>query len=252
MFLQLLKIKESINMKEIQLGDITIDVEIKEIKNIHLSVHPPHGRVRISAPARMDLDTIRVYAISKLTWIKKQQKKITQQLREEPRDFINRESHYYNGKRYLLTVIEENAPPKVVIQHSTLELYVRPGTSAEKCKTIIEKWYRSQLKAVIPSLIEKWEKITNVQVAEFGIKKMKTKWGTCNREAKRIWLNLELAKKPPEYLEYVIVHEMVHFLERRHNDRFVSFMNEYLPKWSSYREELNRLPVKHEEWNVGK
>lgn len=238
-------------MKQIHLGDITIDIELKDIKNIHLSVYPPHGNVRISAPLHTDVDTLRVYALSKLNWIKKQQKKICQQVREEPREFIDRESHYYNGKRYLLTVIETNAAPKVVLKHSTLELYIRPDSSAEKCKMVLEKWYRSGLKAAIPVIIAKWEKEINVQVAEFGIKKMKTKWGTCNPKARRIWLNLELAKKPPEYLEYVIVHEMVHFLERHHNDRFVFLMNQYLPKWSFYREELNRLPVKHEEWGVG-
>jgi predicted metal-dependent hydrolase len=236
-------------MEQLRLGDIVIDVEQKDIKNIHLSVYPPTGRVRIAAPQRMDLDTIRVYALSKLNWIKKQQTKFRGQDREAPREFLNRESHYFNGKRYLLKVVEHAAPPKIELNHSTLVLYVRPGTATEKSQRILDEWYRAQLKKVLPTLIEKWEKKLNVKVNEFGIKKMKTRWGTCNREAKRIWLNLELAKKTPECLEYIVVHEMIHLLERKHNDIFAANMNEYLPKWRFYKDELNRFPVKHENWN---
>jgi Predicted metal-dependent hydrolase len=239
----------NINMDQLQLGDIIIDVEQKDIKNIHLSVYPPAGKVRIAAPLRMDLDTIRVYALSKLNWIRKQQAKLLGQEREAAREFLNRESHYFKGKRYLLKIVEFEAPPKIELKHSTLVLHVRPGTTIEKRQSIIDEWYRAQLKIVLPALIEKWEKKLNVKVNEFGIKKMKTKWGTCNRQAKRIWVNLELAKKPPECLEYVVVHEMVHFLERKHNDIFIAYLNEYLPKWRFYKDELNRLPVKHENWN---
>lgn len=241
--------KVSIKMDQLRLGDITIDVEQKDIKNIHLSVYPPTGKVRIAAPLRMDLDTIRVYALSKMSWIRKQQAKLRGQDREIPRGFLNRESHYFKGKRYLLKVIETDAAPKVEVKHSTLHLFVRPNTSTDKRRAILDQWYRTHLKMVLPGLIEKWEKKMNVSVNEFGIKKMKTKWGTCNIEAGRIWVNLELAKKPPECLEYIIVHEMVHLLERNHNDRFMSYMDEYLPKWRYYREALNRLPVKHENWN---
>ncbi|PKM81028.1 MAG: metal-dependent hydrolase [Firmicutes bacterium HGW-Firmicutes-14] len=236
-------------MEQLRLGDIIIDVEKKDIKNIHLSVHPPAGRVRIAAPLRLDLDTIRVYALSKLSWIKKQQEKFRNQDREAPREFLNRESHYYNGKRYLLRIVEIEAPPKIELQHSTIILYIRPGTSLDKRQRIIDEWYRAQLKRVLPELITKWEKKLKVKVNEFGIKKMRTKWGTCNRVAGRIWLNLELAKKPPEYLEYVVVHEMVHLLERKHNGIFTAYMDKFLPKWRFYKDELNRLPVKHENWN---
>ena len=236
-------------MQQLQLGDITIDVEQKDIKNIHLSVYPPAGRVRIAAPLRMDLDTIRVYVLSKINWIKKQQAKLRGQDREAPREFLNRESHYYKGKRYLLKVVEFEAPPRIELGHSTLVMYVRPGTPVEKRQRILDQWYRAQLKVAVPALIEKWEKKLKVRVNEFGIKKMKTKWGSCNREAKRIWLNLELAKKPPECLEYIVVHEMVHLLERRHNGKFTAYMDEYLPKWRFYKEDLNRLPVKQETWN---
>lgn len=236
-------------MEQLQLGDLIIDVNLKDIKNIHLSVYPPTGKVRIAAPLHMDLDTIRVYALSKLSWIRKQQVKLSGQDREVPRDFINRESHYYNGKRYLLKVMEADAPPKIELKHSTLILYIRPGTTTEKRQSIIDEWYRAQLKTSLPHLIEKWEKKLNVKINEFGIKKMKTKWGSCNREAKRIWLNLELAKKPADCLEYIVVHELVHLLERNHNNRFVGYMDKFLPKWRYYKDELNRLPVKHENWS---
>lgn len=236
-------------MKQLHLGNITVHVVQKDIKNIHLSVYPPFGRVRISAPTRFDLDTIRVFAISKLRWIKKQQTKLRNQEREAPREFLNRESHYFNGKRYLLKVIEQAAAPRVELKHSKIELYVRPKSSKKKLKSILDEWCRSQLKASLPTLIEKWEKKMNVRVNEFGIKKMRTKWGTCNREAKRLWLNLELAKKPAECLEYIVVHEMVHLLERHHNDRFISLINEVMPKWRFYKEELNRRPLRHENWS---
>lgn len=236
-------------MEQLKLGNITVDVVQKNIKNIHLSVYPPAGRVRISAPNRMDLATIRVFVISKLSWIKKQQTRLRNQEREAQREFINRESHYFNGKRYLLKVTERDAAPKVVLKHSAIELYVRPETDAVKRKSILDEWYRRKLKETVPSLIEKWKKKMNVQVKEFGIKKMKTKWGTCNRQAKRIWLNLELAKKPAECLEYIVVHEMVHLLERNHNDRFIALMTEFMPKWRFYKDELNRLPVSHVDWH---
>ena len=236
-------------MKQLQLGKINVDVLQKDIKNIHLSVYPPTGRVRISAPTRMDLDTIRVFAISKLSWIKKQQDKLRIQEREAPREYLNRESHYFNGKRYLLKVIEQAAVPRVELKHSIIELHVRPQTNKEKMKFILDEWYRSQLKASMPALIEKWEKKMKIRVNEFGIKKMKTKWGTCNREAKRLWLNLELAKKPGECLEYIVVHEMVHLLERNHNDRFISLMDKFMPKWKFFKDELNRRPLRHENWS---
>ena len=236
-------------MQQIELGNIKIDVELKNIKNIHLSVYPPNGKVKISAPERMDLDTIRVFTISKLKWIKKQQEAFKNQERETPREYLTKESHYFKGKRYLLKVIELNAKPKVILKHSAIELYIRPNATIEKRKQILDEWYRAELKKIVPKMIEKWEKKIGVKSNEFGIKKMRTKWGTCNTEAKRIWLNLEIAKKPFECLEYIIVHELVHLLERRHNEKFVKYMNEFIPKWRFYREELNRLPFSHLYWN---
>ncbi|SNB45225.1 M48 family metallopeptidase [Geobacter sp. DSM 9736] len=232
----------------LDLGDITVDVVKKDIKNIHLSVYPPVGKVRISAPLRMDLDTIRVFAISKLGWIKKQQQKLREQERESPRELLDRESHYAWGKRYLLKVVEKDLPPFVKLVHNKMFLHVRPGTIEERKQEILEEWYRESLKIAIPPIIEKWQKRLGVQVERFHIQRMKTKWGSCNAGAGAIRINTELAKKPQECLEYIVVHEMMHLLEPSHHARFISLMDKHLPKWQFLREELNRLPVRHEEW----
>lgn len=235
-------------MEQIKLGEIVVDVELKDIKNVHLSVYPPKGRVRIAAPRRMTMDTIRIYAISKLSWIKKQQLKFKAQVREAPREFLTKEGHYYLGSRYLLKVTEHDATPEISIRHKTIEMWVRPETSKEKRMVLMDEWYRARLKELLPPVIAKWEKRMGVHLNEFAIKKMKTKWGTCNREASRIWLNLELAKKPFACIEYIVVHEMVHLLERNHNDRFVAFMDRFLPEWRELKKELNKLPVSHRDW----
>jgi len=235
-------------MEHIQLGDLIIEVEQKDIKNVHLSVYPPNGRVRIAAPSKMTLDTIRIYAISKLSWIKKQQTKILSQKREAPREYLTKESHFYLGKRYLLKVIELNAVPTVHLTHKNIELYVRPNSSPEKRKEILENWYREQLRMLGTDLIAKWEATMKVKVNELGIKKMKTKWGTCNEEAKRVWLNFELVKKPIECVEYIVVHEMVHLKVRNHNNKFVAYMNHFLPEWKQLKADLNKMPVSHLEW----
>lgn len=234
---------------ELQIGDLLIDVIYKDIKNIHLSVHPPTGRVRMSAPHRVKLDTLRVFAISKINWIRKQQERLKNQARETKREFINRESHYFLGKRYLLKVIEHSSSPKVQLNHDKIELYIKPNTSRDKREILLNQWYRERLKELIPPYIEKWESIMNVKVDEYGIKRMKTRWGTCNIKAKRIWLNLELAKKPIECIEYIVVHEMVHLLEKKHNERFKSLMDYYLPMWKVYKKELNQQPISHFEWD---
>ncbi|MCH8331963.1 MAG: M48 family metallopeptidase [Bacteroidetes bacterium] len=230
-------------MTVLQLGNIEVDVVQKDIKNIHLSVYPPTGRVTISAPNRFDIEDIRVYAISRLAWIKKQQSKIKRQEREAPREYINRESHYFLGKRYLMKVIELNAPPQIILKHKTIELHVRPRADLLKKQIVMDKWYRERLKETASELISKWEKIMKVNVDQFGIKRMRTKWGTCNKEANRIWLNLELVKKPIDCIEYIIVHEMLHLQERTHNDRFIALMDYYMSQWRLVKEELNKLPV---------
>jgi len=233
---------------QINLGNITVDVVFNDIKNIHLSVYPPDGKVRISAPTRMNLDTVRVFAISKLGWIKQQQEKLRGQDRETPREYLDRESHYVWGKRYLLRVVEGNVTPGTELKHNAMVLRVRPGTDEEKKQAMVEGWYREQLKAAAADLIARWEPLIGVKVGAFFVQRMKTKWGSCNSIHRSIRLNTELAKKPPECLEYIVVHEMVHLLEPTHNARFVALMEQFMPNWRMFREQLNQLPVRHEMW----
>lgn len=229
-------------MAYLQVGDIEIDLVKKDIKNLHLSVHPPDGRVRISAPVQMNNEAIRLFAISKLSWIKKQRAKFKNQPRQPVREFLSGESHYYQGQRYLLNVITTKKKQRVELDGSSqMNLYVREGARREQREKAMREWYRRQLKAQVPALIEKWEKRIGVKVNSWGVRQMKTKWGSCNTTAKRIWINLELAKKPPQCLEYIVVHEMVHLLERTHNERFVAYLDQYLPHWRSLKEELNSL-----------
>jgi predicted metal-dependent hydrolase len=233
---------------QIQLGDITVDVLKKDIKNVHLSVYPPNGKVRISAPLGMKLDTIRVFAIAKLGWIKQQRTKLRDQERETPREYVDRESHYVWGKRYLLKVIEAEAAPSVELKHSRMILRVRPGANEQQRQAVIAQWYRDQIKAVVPALIEKWEPVIGVDAGRVFVQKMKTKWGSCNPTARSIRLNTDLAKKPPQCLEYIVVHELTHLVERRHSDRFMGLLGACMPQWRQYREMLNRAPLAHEEW----
>ncbi len=230
------------------LGDIAVDVVKKDIKNIHLSVYPPAGRVRISAPLSMDIDTIRVFAITKLTWIKSQQQKLRAQEREMPREYLDRESHYVWGKRYMLKVEEKDAAPEVELKHSKMFLRVRPATSNERKQEILEAWYREKIKEAVPGLFAKWEPLMGVKVGKVFVQKMKTKWGGCSPGTKSIRLNTDLAKKPPECLEYIVVHELVHLLEPTHNAHFIALMDQFMPKWKFYKDQLNRLPVRHEDW----
>jgi len=237
-------------MEQITISNIKIDVVRKDIKNIHLAVYPPTGRVRIAAPLSVSEDAIRLFAISKLGWIKRNQRKFEGQERISPREYKQRESHYFQGRRYLLNIIEADQLPKVVLKNKKyIDLHIKPDTPAIKRHEILTEWYRVQLKKQIPAIIDKWEKILNVKVADWQVKQMKTKWGSCNIEKKRIWINLELAKKPEHCLEYIIVHEMVHLLERHHTDRFLYYMDAYLPNWRQLKSELNKLPVSHADWS---
>ncbi|MBW4621759.1 MAG: M48 family metallopeptidase [Cyanosarcina radialis HA8281-LM2] len=231
-------------MYQITIGEQQIDVVRKNIKNLHLAVYPPDGRVRIATPLNIDDEAVRLFAISKLGWIKKHQANFISQERQSKREFVSGESHYFQGRRYLLNVIYSQENPRVNVRNNTcIDLYIKEGSSESKRKSLMMSWYREQLKLEIPLLIAKWEVIMNVRVKEWGIKQMKTKWGTCNTQAQRIWLNLELAKKSPQCLEYIVVHEMVHLLERNHGDRFVALMNKFLPNWRFYKDELNRSPL---------
>jgi predicted metal-dependent hydrolase len=233
---------------QLKLGDIAVDVVLKDIKNVHLSVYPPTGRVRISAPERMSLDTIRVFVISKLGWIKRQQERLRGQDRETPREYLDRESHYVWGRRYLLNVVEDLAAPKVELKHSKMILRVGPGTNDETKQEAVASWYRNQIKTAVAELIAKWGLVIGVKVERVFVQQMKTKWGSCNPGTRSIRLNTDLAKKPRECLEYIVVHEMVHLLEPTHNAHFVALMDRLMPQWRLRREQLNRLPVRHEEW----
>ncbi|MEI6747205.1 MAG: SprT family zinc-dependent metalloprotease [Methylococcaceae bacterium] len=226
----------------IKLNDIVVDVTQKKIKNIHLSVYP-NGQVKISAPLHMNQETLRTFLISKLGWIKQKQTKFQNQQRETPRDCIERESHYVWGQRYLLKVIEQDAPPKIVLGHSEMLLHVRANSSQEYKQAVVDEWLRYELKKAIPPLLEKWQPIMGIEVKKFFVQKMKTRWGSCNYTQGNVRFNSELAKKPPVCLEYVVVHELAHLLEPSHNARFHSLMSQFLPNWKLIKAELNRLPI---------
>lgn len=234
---------------QLELAETSVDVVRKDIKNIHLSVYPPTGRVRIAAPKRMGMEAIRLFAISKLAWIKKQQRKLNQQDRETPRDFLERESHYVWGKRYLLSLVETNTSPNVELRHRHLELQIRPSATDDRCEKVVEQWYREQIKSRAAEVIAEWEPKIGVEVLGVYVQRMKTRWGSCNSQARTIRLNTDLAKKPPECLEYIVVHEMVHILEPTHNERFRGLMSQHMPDWKQRRQSLNRLPVRHENWD---
>jgi len=230
-------------------GGITVEVVRKTIKNLHLGVYPPHGRVRVAAPLAVSDEAVRLAVVSKLGWIKRQQAKFDAQSRQSQREMIQGESQYFLGQRYRLNVVEHDKAGKVVLRTKTImDLYARPEATAEQRERILQRWYRKQLKELVPPLLDKWQQTLGVQIDQWGIKKMKTKWGGCNVEARRIWLNLELAKRPVQCLEYIIVHELVHLLERHHNDRFAAYMDKYMPSWKSLRETLNRGPLGREVW----
>ena len=236
---------------QIKLGDIVLDVVKKDIKHLHLSVYPPTGRVRISAPLRMHTDTIRIFAISKLEWIRLQQRKLRAQQRETPREHVDRESHYLWGQRYLLQLVRASAPPAVCVQHNRIILCARPETAAHQLGLILAAWYRSQLAAAAAPLIKKWESVMGVTVAQLQVRRMKTRWGSCSPRQATIRLNTELAKKQPDSLEFIIVHEMAHILQRNHGPKFIALMDKFLPQWRTQRDLLNASALQHEEWVHG-
>lgn len=230
----------------IKLGEIEIEVLKKRIKNVHLSVIPPDGHVRISAPAGMKLENIRVYAISRLQWIKKHRSRIKAQRRESPRLYVNRESHYLWGQRYLLNIEEVSTTPMIYIRNGKIILQLPPHTSFETRKRLMDAWYREQLKAEAAPLIRKWEKILGVTVKSCSARNMKTRWGSCTPAKGSIRLNTDLARKPLQCLDYIVLHELAHLLEPYHNKHFISIMNRHMPQWKHYRTMLNQLPLKSE------
>jgi predicted metal-dependent hydrolase len=232
----------------IKIGDLLIRVTRKDIKNVHLSVHPPTGRVTLAAPRATRLDVARAYAITKLGWIGRQQEKLKSQARETPRRFIGRESHYLWGRRYLMTVVHRDAKPSVLLDHKRITLAVRPGSTTAKRAEVIHEWHKSLLHEAVPPLIKKWEQKLKVKVSGYFLQRMKTKWGSCNHRAGHIRLNTELVKKPKDLLEYIIVHEMAHLVEPVHSERFTELLNRHYPSWREARNELNSLPLAAENW----
>ena len=240
----------SIESHQITINGLPVQIIRKAIKNLHLGVYPPNGRVRVAAPLAVSDDAVRLAVISRLGWIKRQRAKFEGQSRQSKREMVSGESHYFQGRRYRLRVIEHDGATKVTMRNnSIIELHARPDTTARKRELALQRWYRQRLKALIPGLLEKWQTILGVEVADWGVKKMKTKWGACSVEGRRVWLNLELAKKTLHCIEYIIVHEMIHLLERKHNEIFISYMDKFLPKWRFYKEELNKSPLRHENWS---
>lgn len=232
----------------IRLGEIIIAVTRKDIKHVHLSVHPPGGRVTLVAPSGTRAEVARAYAVSKLGWIRKQQASLRKQARETTRRFTTRESHNLWGKRYLLNVAEREQKPSVTLDHRSIKLTLRPGSDRTKREAVVHEWHKSLLHVEVPRLIRKWQPRLKVTVAAYFLQRMKTKWGSCNHQVRHIRLNTELVKKPKDLLEYVIVHEMVHLIAPTHSERFVTLLNEHYPTWREAREELNQLPLSAEAW----
>jgi predicted metal-dependent hydrolase len=235
--------------RQIVVNGQAVQIVRKAIKNLHLGVYPPNGRVRVATPLAVTDAAVRLAVIGKLGWIQRQQARFAAQPRQSEREMVSGESHYFLGRRYRLRVIPHDGATKVVLRNrSRIELHAQAEATAPQREQMLHRWYRQQLKKLIPPLLEKWQTALGVQVADWRIKKMKTKWGTCTIEARRIWLNLELAKKPVPCLQYIIAHEMVHLVERHHNDRFVALMNRHMPNWRLHRQELNSAPLNHESW----
>lgn len=235
---------------QIRVSGMPVDVVRKDIKNVHLAVYPPAGRVRIAAPRRLSDDAIRLAVVTRLGWIRRQQQAYAGQERQSEREMVSGESHFVEGRRYRLKVIESDERPHVRIRGTrTLTLVTAPGSSRDVRARVLDRWYRTRLRQEAQTLIEKWQPIVGVSVASWGIRKMRTRWGSCHQSNGHILLNLELAKKDRECLEYIVVHELVHLLEREHNDRFRAFMDRFMPAWRLHRDKLNQAPLANEHWH---
>jgi predicted metal-dependent hydrolase len=236
-----------------KIGGVEVSVLHKDVKNLHLNVLPPVGKVRVSAPFGMNDDAIRTFLATRISWIKKKQANFKSQERQTQRRYVSGESHYFLGKRYRLKVVYVDEKPSVVIKSKKkIILNLKPRSNVLKRERVMQKWYRNELKKTLPPLIKKWQKKIGVQASFWGIRRMKTQWGTCDEKTKRLWFNLELVKKPESCIQYVVVHELVHLVERRHDEKFISLMDKYLPKWRSEKDDLNQLILSHEEWGHSK
>jgi len=239
----------SINQSSLQVGGIEVVVLYKPVKNLHLNVLPPDGRVRVTAPQNMNDDAIRTFLATRISWIKTMQAKFKGQERQTPREYVSGETYYFFGKKYKLEVIERDAKPNIEIKgKTTIFLEVRPKTILLKREEIMQQWYRDQLHQFLEKVIDKWEKKISIKASGWSIRRMKTRWGTCNHKKKNILFNLELAKKPENCIEYVVLHELLHLIEEKHSKKFTALLDKYMPKWESEKEELNRLILSYEEW----
>jgi predicted metal-dependent hydrolase len=239
-----------VEMRRMKVGSLTVEVVRKDIKHLHLGVYPPQGRVRVAAPMVVNDEAVRLAVIDKLGWIKRQRAKFAEQPRQSQRDMVNGESHSFLGRRYRLRVHEQDEPARVALRGvASLDLFVRPGSNAEQRQAVLLRWYRAQLKLLIPPLLARWQPILRVRATAWGVKRMKTKWGSCNAAAARLWFNLELAKKPVRCLEYIVLHELAHLRQRHHDEKFIALMDKHLPQWRHARDVLRATPLGHENWN---
>jgi predicted metal-dependent hydrolase len=229
---------------------INVDVVYKDIKNLHIGVYPPVGRVRVAAPQRLDDDQVRLALVQRLPWIKHHRARLQDAERQSQREMVTGESHYVWGARYRLKIAGPAGRSRVELDGRRLMLYVTESSSAEQRRRLLDRWHRQLLREAIPNVIAKWELPMGVQVPRWTIRRMKTKWGTCNRQTGHIWFNVELAKKHPDSLEYIAVHEMTHLLEHGHGERFTTLMDRFLPDWRARRDQLNDAPLAHEEWKI--
>jgi hypothetical protein len=234
----------------LSVGGIDIDVVYKEIKNLHIGVYPPMGRVRVAAPERLDDDQVRLAIVNRLSWIKRQRQQLQAAQRQTIRDMVTGESHYVWGSRLRLKVIERPGRAHIEIDGDRLLLYAPQGTTTDQRRDLLDRWYRAQLRQALPGVIEKWERKMKVTVPRWSIRRMKTKWGSCNRESGHIWFNVELAKNHPDCLEYLVVHEMTHLLERTHGERFTKLMDKNMPDWRARRDRLNSAPLAAQQWKA--
>ena len=234
---------------QLEIGEFCVDVVYKVIKNLHISVYPPVGRVRVAAPDRMDEDTVRRAVVQRLPWIRREREQLLAAERQTEREMLSGETHYVWGQRYLLDVSRTSGNHRVEPVGSTLWVIASQGATVEERFGVLDRWHRRELRAALPGLLAKWAHVIEVAVPKVVVRRMKTRWGTCVTESGTIWLNSELAKKNPRSLEYVVVHELVHFHERCHNQRFLGLMDGYLPDWRSRRDELNEAPLSYENWS---
>ena len=218
---------------------IEVSVTKKAIKNMHLYVKPPDGHVEVSAPIRLNDESIELFIRTKIGWIRRQQEKFEKQPRQTAREYMSGEALYVWGRPYDLLVSYSNKGNSLVLNGEKAILTVRESSTTEQREKYVNEWYRGILKEEIARVLPKWERITGLHPTGWQIKNMTTRWGTCNVKTRKIWLNLQLAKKTPECLEYVIVHELMHLIEKSHNGKFVALMDRYLPNWREIRKKLN-------------